>query len=97
MNSYALVAFATPVAVLLFGWAAVALHRRSLRGRMSPEERAERLAQEARELAASLDALIAKADRIRRRTAMARAELDQFEQGEARHQARTDNGTVLAR
>jgi hypothetical protein len=31
MNSYALIAFATPVVVVLLGWAAVALHRRSLR------------------------------------------------------------------
>jgi len=31
MNSYAVIAFATPVAVVLLGWAAVALHRRSLR------------------------------------------------------------------
>ena len=30
MNGYAAVAFATPVATLLLGWAAVALHRRAL-------------------------------------------------------------------
>ncbi|WP_043343671.1 hypothetical protein [Belnapia moabensis] len=31
MNSYAVIAYAAPVAAFLFGWLAVALHRRSLR------------------------------------------------------------------
>ena len=31
MTGYAWIAFATPIAAALIGWAAVALHRRSLR------------------------------------------------------------------
>jgi hypothetical protein len=31
MNSYAVIAFTAPVAAVLLGWAAMALHRRSLR------------------------------------------------------------------
>lgn len=97
VNSYALIAFATPAAALLLGWVAVALHRRSLRDRVLPKERARRLAQEEAELAASLDALIARADRLRKRTAKTRAELGQFEQDKARHQSRAGGGTALAR
>ena len=97
MNSYALVAFATPVAALLLGWAAVALHRRSLRGRPSPEEQAERSGQQERELVADLDAIIASADRTLKRAAIARARNDQFWRNENRRQAKTDGGTALAR
>jgi hypothetical protein len=39
MNSYAVIAFSTPVAALLMGWAAVAMHRRSLRRSHEAETR----------------------------------------------------------
>ena len=101
MNSYALVAFATPIAALLLGWAAVALHRRSLCGRSSHEDQhedqAERLAQRERELEASFDAMIVRADLTRKRVAVLRAELDQFERDEARRRSGSDDGTALAR
>lgn len=97
MNSYAVVAFATPVAALLLGWAGVALHRRSLGGRPSPEELAERLVQRERELEASLDAMIARADHTRKTAAMMRAELDELRSDEAaRRRASSNDRTALA-
>lgn len=97
MNTHAFIAFATPIAALLLGWAAVALHRLSLRGRSSPDQQAERLAERERELEASLDAMIVSADHALKRAAMVRAEIDQFRHDEARRRSRSDDGTALAR
>jgi hypothetical protein len=97
VNSYAAIAFATPVAALLLGWGAVALHRRSLRARLTPEERAGRPVERERELDASMAALRTRLEESQRSNAALRAALDQTARDRARHRTGPDEGAVPAR
>jgi hypothetical protein len=94
VNGYAAVAFATPVAALLLGWVAVALHRRSLLRGSTPEQRAERRARRERELDEQMAALRAKLDEAERESALLRARLDRDARERAARGAGPDAGIV---
>jgi len=99
VNSYAVIAYATPVAAFLMGLLAVGLHRWSAYRRLSPEARAARNAQRDEKIRAEGEALEGRLRELVRENARLGAHLDQLARDAARERESRlpSNGTAPAR